>query len=126
MERRTLELPSLCNGHHVAAVHAVLRALPGLTQVYASAIWHLVRGECGPDQATAEAARQAPAGRGYTTNRQNLPPVSGRTPDLTDLATWPGGAEQFVEHGPVWSAPGAPYPGFEVQQPGEVHPAAQR
>ncbi|MCC6191554.1 MAG: hypothetical protein IT318_21215 [Anaerolineales bacterium] len=113
MERLTRELPSLYGDHHVTAARAVLLTLPGLTRVCASAAWLLVWVEHDPDQVTAEAVRQALAERGDTTGRQNLPPVSARTSDLTDLAVGPGAAEQFVEHVPAWNSPDAPCPGLE-------------
>jgi hypothetical protein len=125
MATLTLELPMLYGDHHVAEVHALLDALPGVTKVYASSAWKLVQVEYDPDQIQPEAVRRALLQRGYSSERSGLPLVSARTRDLTDFAVGPGTTEQFVEHLSAWTAPGAPCPGFEIRQPGEVHPADQ-
>jgi hypothetical protein len=123
MERLSIELPALYGDHHAAEVHALLSALPGVASVYASAAWHLVQVEFDPAQIGPGGLRQALLKRGYSEDQTHVPPVSARTRDLTSFAVGPAATEQFVEHVPAWSEPAAPCPGFEIRQPGEVHPA---
>ena len=42
MKTVTFTLPMMFGDHHVVAVHELLRALPGINQVYASSAFHIV------------------------------------------------------------------------------------
>lgn len=122
MERLTLDLPTMYGDHHVVEVRGLLSALPGVRPVYASAAWQKVVLEYDPARTSLEAVKQALARRGYTSDPIGNPPTSARLGEFTEFALAPGAVEQFVEHVPTWS-PLGPCPGFEIRQPGAVHPA---
>lgn len=123
MPRLLLELPSMYGDHHVTEVRALLARLPGVTEVVASSAWQRVELTFDPAQCGTEAIQSALQERGYGPDRDHLPPVSSRTSQLTDFAVGPSAIEEFVEHVPAWNSGSGPCPGFEVLNPGEVHPA---
>ena len=125
MERLTLTLPAMYGDHHVTEVRRILGALPGVTEVYASAARQRVDVEYDAGQFDPSAIEGALRARGYATRADGQAPmlVSARTKTLTEYAVGPGGIEQFVERVPAWGAPLGACPGFEIRQPGDVHPA---
>jgi copper chaperone CopZ len=122
MERLTLELPTMYGDHHVVEVRHLLAGLPGVRPVFASAAWQKAVLEYDPAQIDPAQIKHALAARGYTSDPIGVPPVSSRHGELTEFALAPGAVEQFVEKVPTWS-PLGPCPGFEIRQPGAVHPA---
>lgn len=123
MERLTIELPSMYADHHVVAVRAALTALPSVGSIYASAAWRKVELDYDASRIDADTIRRALQACGYATDASGMPPVSPRTRLSTEYAVGPGGVEQFVERVSTWGEPMGACPGFEVRQPGEVHPA---
>ncbi len=123
MERLSLEVPAMFGDHHVIEVRRLLATIPGVEKVYASAAWQRVEVEFDPAQTNADIIRRALQARGYETEADHLPPVSPRTRTMTEFAAGAGAVEQFMEHVPAWSSGAGPCPGFEVRQPGAVHPA---
>lgn len=123
MERLTLNLPAMYGDHHVTEVRRILGALPGVAKVYASAARQRVDVEYDAGQTDPPAIEQALRARGYAADGQAPMLVSARTKTLTEFAIGPGGIEQFVERVPAWDAPAGACPGFEIRQPGDVHPA---
>ena len=123
MDRLTLTLPAMYGDHHVTEVRRILGALPGVAKVYASAARQRVDVEYDAGQIDPPAIEGALGARGYTTDGQTPMLVSARTKMLTEYAVGPGGIEQFVERLPALGAPLGACPGFEIRQPGDVHPA---
>ena len=127
METWSIPLPNMYGDHHAAELHTLLGALPGVAQVNASSAWQLLQVEYDPARVTPEALKQVLLERGYALDQAPLPPVSARsrTGAPTDYTVAPGLVEQFAEKVPAWSGPVLACPGFEIRQPGDVHPADQ-
>ncbi len=126
-EQLSIPLPSLYGDHHVTELHTLLRALPGVTRVYASSAWQWLQVEYDPAHLTPEDIQHALLARGYALDQAPLPPVSARSrrAPQTDLTVAPGLVDRFAETVPAWSGPNRPCPGFEIRQPGDTHPADQ-
>jgi len=120
MQSITLTVPSMYADHHVLAVRAVLLALPGVSDVYASSAFKQVKVTFDPGVITEDKIRTALTAVGYELDHAKpiiIPVTYPEAARHTAAYEGIGRTVVFVQEAGTWLPDGPhPCPGFEVRE----------
>jgi len=120
MQSIILTVPGMYGDHHVLAVRAILLALPGIDDVYASSAFKQVRVTFDSALIAEDKIRAALKEAGYEADGVKpivIPVTYGETARHTAAYEGVGRTVAFIQEAPARLATGPhPCPGFDVQR----------